>query len=610
MTDSIPSNRHHLQRIARHAMLDRGFLPEFGPSVIAELRGIPGPAVVQDGSVRDLRALLWSSIDNDDSLDLDQLEVADAQDGRRIKLLVAIADVDALVGKASAIDAQAAHNTTSVYTVAQVFPMLPERLSTDLTSLRQGEARPAIVIEIVIESGGAVVASDLYRAKVLNHAKLAYHSVAAWLDGQGPMPPAIAAVPGMADQLRLQDRGAQALRTRRLNSGALTLQTLETRPVFDGDALVDLRPVQQNRAEAIIEDLMVAANGVTARYLEAKGIPAIRRVLPVPTRWGRIVELAAGAGEHLPADPDASALERFLVRIQQADPLRFPDLSLSVIKLLGSGVYAVDVPGHPAEGHFALAVTAYAHSTAPNRRFPDLLTQRLLKSALAGNPPPYTADDLRVLAIHCTEQEDNARKVERQVQKSASALLLERRVGARFDGIVTGASEKGTWVRILTPPAEGKVVRGFEGLDVGDRVTVQLVSTNVDKGFIDFARVSGTGPASAATRSKPVDGSAGQPAATPAGPGKTTPGSGSPRDQDGNLPRTDPPAHRPRRCVRLLQRRHGDHLGVGDGLGAGADLLRSPQAADLIWSLLEGHRRRHQPGHASSAGGDEGLPNC
>ncbi len=491
MSEPAPSSRHDLQMIARRAMLEHGLLPEFDASVLAELQAISGPAAAQIPTVRDLRGLLWASIDNDDSLDLDQLSVAEPLAGGQVKVLVAIADVDALVKKTAAIDAHARHNTTSVYTAAHVFPMLPERLSTDLTSLGEGQERLAIVIEMAIDADGAVAGSDVYRATVLNHAKLAYNSVAAWLAGGGPMPPRVGAVGGLAEQLRLQDRVAQALKTRRSHHGALTLQTIEPRAVFEGDVLADLQLREQNQAEALIEDLMIAANGVTIRYLEAKGVPAFRRVVHVPKRWDRIVELAAGLGAHLPAAPDAAALEAFLAKRQQADPLRFPDLSLSVIKLLGSGEYVVDVPGQQAEGHFGLAVSAYTHATAPNRRFPDLMTQRLLKAAMTGGPAPYGVDELRDLARHCTDQEDNAKKVERQVQKSAAALLLEGRVGDRFEGIVTGASEKGTWVRIVHPPVEGRVVRGFQGLDVGDRVSVELVDTNVERGFIDFAGVDG-----------------------------------------------------------------------------------------------------------------------
>lgn len=472
-------------------MGDRGFAPEFEPGVLAELATIAGPAAAPATDVRDLGDWLWASIDNDDSLDLDQLTVAQPLAGGRVKVLVAIADVDALVGRDSSIDAHAKRNTTSVYTVARVFPMLPERLSTDLTSLREDQPRLAVVIEYVVDAEGAVAAPDAVRAVVRNHAKLAYSGVGAWLEGRGPAPPKVAAVAGLADQLRLQDRVAQMLRARRFHQGALSLETADARAVFDGDVLVDLQPRQPNRADALIEDFMIAANGVTARYLDARGVPAIRRVLRVPDRWDRIVELAAGYGAHLPGAPDAAALDAFLLKRRQADPQGFAALSLSVVKLLGRGEYVVDAPGRPAGPHFALAATAYTHATAPNRRFPDLLAQRLLKAAIAKGPSPYGLDDLDALARHCTDQEDNAKKVERQVEKSAAALLLEGRIGERFDGIVTGASDKGTWVRIPRPPVEGKVVRGFQGLDVGDRVTIQLVGANVERGFIDFARADG-----------------------------------------------------------------------------------------------------------------------
>jgi exoribonuclease-2 len=250
-----------------------------------------------------------------------------------------------------------------------------------------------------------------------------------------------------------------------------------------------MRPDQRNRAKDLIEDFMVAANGVTARYLEKKGFPSLRRILSSPKRWDRIVQLAADLGERLPSSPDAKALDDFLDRRRRTDPEGFPDLSLAVVKLLGSGQYAVEQPGVGGDGHFGLAVRDYTHSTAPNRRFPDLITQRLLKAALAGVEPPYTMEELAALGGHCTIQEDNANKVERQVRKAAAALLLAARIGQRFDAIVTGASEKGTWVRISGPSAEGKVVRGFEDLDVGDHVRVELVGTDVERGFIDFARV-------------------------------------------------------------------------------------------------------------------------
>jgi exoribonuclease-2 len=430
---------------------------------------------------------LWLSIDNDDSRDLDQLSYAEPAGAGATRVLVAVADVDALVAKGSAVDGHAGHNTTSVYTAAEIFPMLPMILSTDRTSLGEDEDRLAIVIEMLVGKDGSVAESQVYRARVRNHAKLAYNSVALWLEGKGPPPGRVAGVPGVGDQLRLQDGVAQAMRAVRHQHGALSLETIEARAVFDGDVLADLRIDEKNRAKELIEDLMIAANGVTARFLEARGVPALRRVLRSPERWGRIVQLAADLGEKLPGDPDCAALEAFLSKRRRLAPERFPDLSLAIVKLMGRGEYEVELPGGASPGHFGLAVHDYTHSTAPNRRFPDLVTQRLLKAALAGRAAPYGREDLEKVARHCTDQEDNANKVERQVQKSAAALLLEPRVGERFEGMVTGASEKGTWVRILTPPVEGRVVDGFEGLDVGEKVTVELVETNVERGFIDFA---------------------------------------------------------------------------------------------------------------------------
>ena len=433
--------------------------------------------------------LLWCSIDNDDSRDLDQLTVAEAMPGGAVKILVAIADVDAVVKKQSALDDHAQHNTTSVYTAAEIFPMLPEKLSTDLTSLNFESDRLAVVIEMVIAADGSLQSSDIYGATVRNRAKLAYNSVAAWLEGNGPMPQAIGAVNGLDENLRLQDRVAQKLKALRHAHGALDLETIEARPVFDGDELKDLEADKQNRAKDIIEDFMIAANGVTARYLASKKFPSLRRVVRTPKRWDRIVELAAERGSTLPKEPDSKALEQFLVSAKAADPLRFPDLSLSVIKLLGAGEYVVELPGDSAAGHFGLAVKDYAHSTAPNRRYPDLITQRLLKAAMAGGPSPYENDELEALAKHCTEEEDAAKKVERQVGKSAAAMLLESRIGEQFDAIVTGASDKGTWVRLLHPPIEGRLVSGFEGMDVGHRLRVQLIRTDVERGYIDFKRV-------------------------------------------------------------------------------------------------------------------------
>jgi VacB/RNase II family 3'-5' exoribonuclease len=476
--------RIELAAIARRAMLEIGLSPDFSPAAAAQGSAFAQAAV--DSSVRDLSDRQWVSIDNDDSRDLDQVAVAESVSGGATRLLVAIADVDALVKRGSPIDDHARQNTTSVYTAAQIFPMLPERLSTDLTSLVQDQKRLAVVIEMVISANGEVSTSDIYRATVLNKAKLAYDSVASWLDGKTPTPAPLAAA-GLEAQVRLQDQISQAIGRVRHAHGALTLETIESGAEFDGDALRALIPEQKNRAQDIIENQMIAANGVAARWLQGKGFASIRRVLRTPQRWDRIVALAAELGETLPAAADAVALNTFLAKRRSTDPDDFPDLSLSVIKLLGRGEYALEQPGEQIEGHFGLAVSDYMHSTAPNRRFPDLLTQRLLKAVLAGAGYPYSTNELRDLAAHCTEQEDNAAKVERLVRKSAAALLLASHIGQTFDAIITGAADKGTWVRIFSPPAEGRVIQGFHGLDVGQRVRVRLVHTDVERGFIDFA---------------------------------------------------------------------------------------------------------------------------
>jgi VacB/RNase II family 3'-5' exoribonuclease len=487
-------NDHHhraqLQTIAHRVMIERGLLPDFPAGALSELERIQTPALAAgDPSIRDLRQLLWASIDNDDSHDLDQLTVAEAMPGNRVKILVAVADVDALVKNGSAIDEYARHNTTSVYTAAIIFPMLPEKLSTDLTSLNFKEDRLAIVIEMVIDADGALGESNIYRAIVRNHAKLAYNSVAAWLDGNDSAPEALAAVNGLDGNLRLQDKAAQNMKNFRHIHGALSLETIEARPIFDGDQIRDLQVEEKNRAKDIIEDFMIAANGVTARYLSSKNFPSIRRVVRTPKRWERIVEIAWEHGFRLPVDPDSKALDEFLVKEKAADPVRFPDLSLAVIKLLGSGEYMAEKPSGSATGHFGLAVKDYTHSTAPNRRYPDLITQRMLKAALQGQPAPYPFTELEAMAQDFTALENAANKVERQVEKSAAALLLESKIGQQFDAIVTGASAKGTWARLLDIPVEGRVEQGFEGLDVGNRVRVQLLSVDVDRGFIDFKKV-------------------------------------------------------------------------------------------------------------------------
>ena len=485
-----PTGRNDLRAIARRAMANRGLESNFPADAIRQLDAIPGPARESTAAVRDLRALLWCSIDNDSSRDLDQLTVAERLPDRRTKVLVAIADVDALVRSGSPIDRHAAANTTSVYTPAQVFPMLPERLSTDLTSLGEGQDRLAVVVELVVAVDGSVTVdkSTVYRALVHNHAKLAYHGVADWLDAKGAAPARFAAVPGLDEQIRMQDRVAQTMKAGRHQQGALDFESLEPQAQVDGGRVVDLRLERHNRAQDLIAEFMIAANGVVAQFHGQHGSPALERVVRSPERWDRIRTVAERFGDRLPAEPDSKALGDFLARRRQADPLRFPDLSLTIVKLMGPGEYVVHLPGQASTGHFGLAVRDYSHSTAPNRRFPDLVTQRLVKAALAGQQAPYTSSDLTALATHCTRQEDAAKKVERQVRKSAAALYLIDRVGETFDALVTGASDKGTWVRVVKPPVEGMLTGGREGADVGDQLRVRLVGVNVERGFIDFVR--------------------------------------------------------------------------------------------------------------------------
>jgi exoribonuclease-2 len=467
-------------------MVERGLEPDFSVAAQKEVTAMHGPATASDG-VRDLRDRLWASIDNDDSRDLDQLTVAEALDGGRVRILVAVADVDALVDKGTAVDGHAVCNTTSIYTPGAIFPMLPLELSTDLTSLNEDQDRIALVVDMIFEANGALSGSEVYRANVRNRAKLAYNSVAAWLTNAGPEPERVQKTPGLEVNLRLQDAVAQRLVEARHRHGALSLETIEPRAAFDGDMLSDLDLDRKNRATQLIEDFMIAANGAIAVYLTSKGCPSLRRVLRSPERWQRIVELAAGLGTKLPAEPDAVELEAFLKRRRSIDPEHFPDLSLAVVKLIGRGEYALYLPGAIPPAHFGLAVQDYTHSTAPNRRFPDLITQRLLKAALAAVPLPYSTRELTELADHCTERENAASKVERQVRKSAAALLLSHRIGERFDSIVTGASPKGTWVRISHPPIEGRLESGCKGLEVGDRVRVRLTHTDFERGFINFA---------------------------------------------------------------------------------------------------------------------------
>jgi exoribonuclease-2 len=476
-----------LTAAASRVMEQNGFRPDFPPEVSREVAALPEALPPEPPEVRDLRQLPWSSIDNRESRDLDQIEVAERLDGGSVRVRVAVADVDSRVERAGPTDEHAEVNTTSVYTGVAVFPMLPERLSTDLTSLAPGEDRLAVVIEMDVGADGEVVRADVYRALVRNHAKLEYDGIGAWLAGDAPVPPEVAALPGLEDQVHLQDEVAQRLLELRRRTGVLDLETVEPRAVVAHGKVIDLQPVSRGRGRELIENFMVAANGALARFVRDRGLPALRRVVRVPKRWDRIVALAAELSEKLPAEPDGPALSAFLARRRAADPVRFPDLSLAVIKLLGPGEYVMHRPQDGrAASHFSLGAAEYAHGTAPNRRYPDLILQRQVKGALHGGVSPYGEDELERLAAHCTEREDAARKVERSMRKRAAAVFLAERVGESFVGVVTGASEKGTYVRVLSPPVEGRIVRGEQGLDVGDTVRVTLVRTDPEQGYIDF----------------------------------------------------------------------------------------------------------------------------
>jgi exoribonuclease-2 len=480
--------RIDLAEIATQAMIDQGLHPRLPRDAAAEVERIDAPAKPDGDGIRDLRDLPWVSIDNDDSRDLDQLSVAEQVAGKGTRILVAIADVDALVPKGSAVDRHAHANTTSVYTPARIFPMLPEKLSTDLTSLNPGEDRLAVVVEMIVGDDGELHGESVFRAHVHNHAKLVYEEVAAWLEEKSGPSEEMRRFAPAAEQLRMQDEATQRLKNLRQKEGALDFQTIEAKAEMSDGDVVSVRRREQTRAHEIIEDIMIAANGVTARFLEKRRFPSIRRVVRSPERWERIARIAEENGGRLPPTPDAEALEQFLLEQKKKDPVTFPDLSLSIIKLMGRGEYVAQAADGAAIGHFGLAVRDYAHSTAPNRRYPDLVTQRLLKSATAGERAPYTLDELTAIAAHCAKQESAADKVERLTIKAAAAIHLVPRVGERFGGVVTGASAKGIWVRIFDPPVEGKVVSGGKGLDVGDRVNVKLVGADPERGFIDFAK--------------------------------------------------------------------------------------------------------------------------
>src|SRR5579864_9340030 len=473
---------------AHQEMIDEGFEPDFSPDVSRQLEVLATRATpAADGNVRDLRSLLWSSIDNDTSRDLDQAEAAERV-GTGIRVLIAIADVDDDVPAGSPIDQHAAAQTTSVYTGIRTFPMLPEQLSTDLTSLNQDADRLAVVVDMVVASDGSITSGGIYRALVRNQAQLTYNGVGPWLEGTSPAPPKVAASSDLAAQLKLQDEAAQILLDERQRLGALNIDRVEAEAVITDGQIEDIHTRQKNRASELIENFMVAANGVMARTLTAAGVSSIRRIVKTPERWPRIVELAARYGETLPAEPDSGALNAFLQKRKAADATHYADVSLAVIKLMGPGEYVVARPGSQPLGHFALAAHDYTHSTAPNRRFADTVTQRLIKSVLAKQQAPYSNQQLDSIAQNCTLKEDAARKVERVMNKRIAAVALRHRIGETFAAVVTGVTPKGVFVRVLGPPAEGLLIRGQQGVDVGDKLQVKLVSTDPRRGYIDFAR--------------------------------------------------------------------------------------------------------------------------
>ncbi len=486
---NTPNSSHlDLQTTAKEIMQKYGFQPDFPPEVSSQLAQIKQspPQAAAGPDVRDMRSLLWSSIDNDTSRDLDQIEVAEAGANGDVKIMVGIADVDAFVAKQTPIDQHAARETTTVYTGVRNFPMLPEELSTGASSLLEDHDCLSVIIEFIVDSAGNLKSQNLYRALVRNKAQLQYNSVGAWLEGRAAAPPKVAASNELQEQLKLQDQVAQLLKGQRQQHGALNLQTDEVLPLVLNDQVVDVVKQEKNRATELIEDFMVASNGVVARMLE--NVSSLRRIVRTPKNWDRIVQLAATKGEKLPAQPDSKALNELLLKRKAADPDHFADLSIAVIKLIGPGEYVLERAGEAAPGHFGLAVQDYTHSTAPNRRFADVVTQRLIKAMLAKQPNPYTDVELTAIASNCTQKEDAARKVEREMSKRLSAIAMQSRIGEVFDAIVTGVTEHGTFVRVLKPHVEGMLAQGQQGLDVGDKLRAKLLRADIQKGYIDFAK--------------------------------------------------------------------------------------------------------------------------
>ena len=480
------SGGNWLGQKAYQAMIENGFEPDFSPDVIAQIKQIQAERALAVRDVRDMRDLLWSSIDNDTSRDLDQIEWAEELPNGDIRVLVGIADVDSRVAKDSPIDRHAARNTVTVYTQGKIFPMMPEELSTNITSLNEGVDRLAVVADMTVKENGDVPESTFYRAVVKNKAKLAYEDLGPWLDGKATVPNDVATVPGLIEQIELQQKASIRLQAYRTAKGALQFESIESTAVMEGGEIKGIKSVEPNAARKLIENFMVAANVEMAEFLEAHGWASLRRVVRSPLHWDGIVKIAAGFGESFPREPDQPALAAFLDKRRAADPDHFPDLSLSIVKLIGGGEYVVERPGEDAGGHFGLAVRDYAHSTAPNRRYTDIVVQRLVKGLLAGGSPPYTPAELDAVAEHANLQEKAARKVERKMRKIVAASVMQRHIGENFDAIVTGDTSAGVFARILRPPVDGRIVRGEHSARVGDKVRVKLLSANPSNGFIDF----------------------------------------------------------------------------------------------------------------------------
>jgi VacB/RNase II family 3'-5' exoribonuclease len=480
-----------LSAAAYEEMLREGFHPDYPEGTDAQIEQIraqladpPNPALM------DLRTQVWSSIDNDTSRDLDQIEVAERVNGS-VRVRVGIADVSESVAPGTPLDRHARDQTQTVYTAVRNFSMLPTALSTDLTSLDEGEDRDAVIVEFEVDNSGQVTGARIYRGRVRNQAQLAYSKVGPWLEQRADAEGKVNTSEALQTQLRLQDEVAQALRAQRMRMGALDFQRVEADPVVVNGTVQSIQPAERNRATELIEEFMIAANETMARTLKAAKRSCIRRVVKSPERWARIVDLAAQHGAKLPAEPDSRQLNLFLQQQRKADPIHYPDLSLAIIKLMGPGEYVLSRGNsEDRNGHFGLAALDYTHSTAPNRRFADLVTQRVVKAMLDNSPPPYSDEELDALARHCTERETAARKVERAMQKRVAAVALAGSIGRSFHGVVTGANERGVFVRVFSPPVEGKIVQGEQGLDVGDVVNVKLLHTDPEHAFIDFARIS------------------------------------------------------------------------------------------------------------------------